>query len=223
MGTLILIRHGRTPANEQGILAGRSPGVQLDEVGKSTALALQEKFQNLNVKKVFASPLERTIETANLVFPNHQIETVSDLIECEYGDWTGRKLSELSNEPLWKDVQATPDLVTFPNGESMSAMSKRAVSAVAKIDEDLTQVHGDEFIWAAISHGDIIKAIIANSLGLELSKFQKIYVEPASVSVIRFKDNDSAVVKVNDTGNSWVEQLEKIAEPTLGGQSGSTT
>lgn len=222
MGTLILIRHGRTPANEQGILAGRSPGVALDEVGKSAAQGLQLKFANLVVKSVFASPLDRTMQTANLVFPNHEILTEEGLIECEYGDWTGRKLSELAKEPLWKDVQATPDKVTFPNGESMQAMSSRAVTAIKKIDKKLTEQHGDEFIWAAISHGDVIKAIIADALGLDLAKFQKIYVEPASVSVIRFKDQDSSVVKVNDTGDSWVAQLEKLAAPTIGGQTGSS-
>lgn len=222
MGTLILIRHGRTPANEQGILAGRSAGVSLDEVGKSAASALQQKFADLDVKHVAASPLTRTVETAQLVFPNREIDLIQDLIECEYGDWTGKKLSELTKEPLWQTIQKAPHQVTFPNGESMQDMSDRSVQAVKQKDAELREIHGTDFIWAAVSHGDIIKAIIADALGLELAKFQRIYVEPASVSVLRFFEDDSAVVKVNDTGDSWVAKLAEMAKPTLGGQTGST-
>lgn len=222
MGTLILIRHGRTPANEQGILAGRSAGVSLDEVGKESALALQKKFAELDVKYVGASPLTRTVETAELVFPNRDIDLIDDLVECEYGDWTGKKLSDLAKEPLWETVQKAPHQVTFPNGESMQQMSDRSVQAVKQKDAQLREQHGKDFIWAAVSHGDIIKAIIADALGLELAKFQRIYVEPASISVLRFFDDDSAVVKVNDTGDSWVTKLAEMAKPTLGGQTGSS-
>ena len=221
MGTLILIRHGRTKANADGILAGRTPGVHLDDVGVESTKQLQHKFADLNVVHVVASPLERTVQTASLVFPKHLVSTHDGLIECEYGDWTGRKLSDLQNEDLFKTVQKQPDQVKFPNGESMQAMSDRAIEAVTSIDAKLAAQHGENFIWAAISHGDVIKAIIAHALGLELAKFQKIYVEPASVSVLRFTDGDSSVHKVNDTGDGWVQTLAKLAAPTLGGQTGS--
>ncbi len=221
MGTLILIRHGRTPANEQGILAGRNQDLTLDDVGLKSAQNLNAKLAQLDVKHVATSPLARTVDTAKIVFPNHELDLQQDLIECEYGDWTGKKLSELAKEPLWKTVQKSPHKVTFPNGESMQEMSLRSVSVVKKIDQDLALTHGEEFIWAAVSHGDIIKAIIANALGLELEKFQKIYVDPASVTVLRFTAEDSAVVKVNDTGDGWVNKLAELAKPTLGGQTGS--
>mgnify|MGYP006275040925 CR=1 FL=1 len=221
MGTLILIRHGRTPANEQGILAGRTPGVMLDEVGLKSTDALQKKFAELNVVKVVASPLERTVQTAKLVFPNQEPDTHHGLIECEYGDWTGRKLEELKDEPLWKTVVKEPHKVQFPNGESMQAMFDRAVQTIHEIDQELTNEHGENFIWAAVSHGDIIKAIVANAFGLELAKIQKIYVEPASVSVLRILGEDTSVLKVNDSGDGWVKSLEKLTEPTLGGQTGS--
>ncbi len=221
MGTLILIRHGRTPANEQGILAGRTPGVMLDEVGLKSTEALQKKFADLNVVKVVASPLERTVQTAKLVFPKHEPDTHHGLIECEYGDWTGRKLEDLKDEPLWKTVVKEPHKVQFPNGESMQAMFDRAVKTISEVDEQLTKEHGENFIWAAVSHGDIIKAIVANAFGLELAKFQKIYVEPASVSVLRIQGDDIGVLKVNDSGDGWVQSLAKLSEPTLGGQTGS--
>ncbi len=221
MGTLILIRHGRTPANEQGILAGRTPGVMLDEVGLKSTEALQKKFADLNVVKVVASPLERTVQTAKMVFPKHEPDTHHGLIECEYGDWTGRKLEDLKDEPLWKTVVKEPHKVQFPNGESMQAMFDRAVKTISEVDEQLTKEHGENFIWAAVSHGDIIKAIVANAFGLELAKFQKIYVEPASVSVLRIQGDDIGVLKVNDSGDGWVQSLAKLSEPTLGGQTGS--
>jgi probable phosphomutase (TIGR03848 family) len=176
----------------------------------------------LEISKVFASPLIRTQQTAQLVFPDLEIEQADDLIECEYGDWTGKKLSELAKDPLWPLVQNSPDKVTFPNGESMQNMSDRATAQIQNIDLGLTEQYGENFIWAAVSHGDVIKAVIASALELELSKFQKIYVEPASVSVIRYNKGDSSVVKVNDTGDGWVEQLAKLAEPALGGQTGAT-
>lgn len=221
MGTLILIRHGRTSANAQGILAGRSPGVHLDEVGIESSKKLQQKFQTLDVKQVVTSPLERTVQTANLVFPSHNALHHEGLIECDYGDWTGKNLSELAKESLWATVRRRPQEVTFPNGESMQAMSDRAINAIFEIDKKLATQHGENFIWAAVSHGDIIKAIIAHALGLELQKFQRIYVEPASVSVLRIKDDDTGILKVNDTGDSWVSSLAKVEESTIGGQTGA--
>ena len=228
MGTLLLLRHGRTSANANGILAGRLPGIELDEVGLASCELLRNKFADLDVKQVFASPLERTVQTANQIFPNHSVTHVPELIECEYGDWTGRKLSDLAKEPLWPVVRDTPHLAEFPNGETMQQMSDRAVSAIARIDQELTEQFGKNFIWAAVSHGDVIKAIIADALGLELAKFQRIYVEPASVSVLNFTENGPSVMKVNESGDGWLTAWakineEKLAEPTVGGQTGSET
>ena len=220
MGTLILIRHGRTAANAQGVLAGRSSGVQLDEVGTKASEALRDRFQDLDVKHVVASPLERTVQTAKIIFPSHVVVTHEGLIECDYGDWTGKTLKELATEPLWQTVRNKPSEVKFPNGETMQGMADRAVNAVLEVDAKLTQEHGQNFIWAAISHGDIIKSLIAHALGLELDKFQRIYVEPSSVSVLRITADDSSVVKVNETGEGWVKALNKTEGPTVGGQTG---
>lgn len=222
MGTLLLIRHGRTPANVQGILAGRAPGVQLDQVGVDSATALGQRVQVLDVAHVVVSPLERTVQTGELIFANNvPITQEPGLLECDYGLWQGRALAELSLEPEWKIVQERPDEMVFPQGESMQAMSDRAVKSIRDWDKKLSQYHGDSVIWAAVSHGDVIKAICADALGISLRNFQRLLVDPASVSVIHYGDTGVSVSKFNDTGESWISKLgEKSVAPTLGGQSG---
>ena len=224
MGTLLLIRHGRTDANANGILAGRTPGVVLDEVGKTATQELALRLQGVKIARVISSPLERTLETAGILFDN-EVEVASEarLLECDYGDWQGAKLSELSTHELWPIVQQRPDEMIFPNGESMNDMSKRACEAVREWDTQLTAEHGDNVVWAAVSHGDIIKAICADAMGLPLRKFQSLMIEPASVSVVHYSDSGSAVSKLNDTGSEWLTKLndKAIKSSTLGGESGA--
>jgi probable phosphomutase (TIGR03848 family) len=222
VGTLLLIRHGRTPANVQGILAGRSVGVELDQVGIDSATALGQRVKVLDVAHVVVSPLERTVQTGELVFANGvQMTKEAGLLECDYGTWQGRSLAELSLEPEWKIVQERPDEMVFPQGESMQAMSDRAIKTIRDWDMRLSQEHGESVIWAAVSHGDIIKAICADALGISLRNFQRLLVDPASVSVIHYGESGVSVSKLNDTGESWISKLgEKSVAPTLGGQSG---
>ena len=146
MALLLLIRHGRTAANVDGVLAGRLPGVVLDDEGKRSVQALSQRLEPVNVATVVTSPLERTVETAQLLF-GHAITPVVDdrLVECDYGTWSGRKLSELSQEPLWQQVQGTPDTVTFPEGETMSDMYQRAVSCVGDWDRQVEAEYGAEW------------------------------------------------------------------------------
>jgi len=222
MGTVLLIRHGQSVANAQGILAGRAPGVHLDEHGEKSARELGIHLGSLPIAQVLVSPLERTAQTADLIFANKfpiQIET--RITECDYGDWQGRLLSELALETSWKTVQETPDEMIFPNGESMQAMSDRAVAAVREWDSKLSAVHGDDVIWVAISHGDVIKAICADALSMPLRNFQRISIEPTSVSVVQYRTQNAQVHKLNDTGIQWVQALAKIAqskESTVGGE-----
>lgn len=223
MGTLLLIRHGRTDANAKGVLAGRTPGVTLDEVGISATKELASRLETVDIARVIASPLERTLETAEILFGKQMdVATEDRLLECDYGDWQGAKLSELAVHELWPVVQQRPDEMIFPNGESMNDMSGRACQAVREWDARLTAEHGDKVVWAAVSHGDIIKAICADAMGLPLRKFQSLLIEPASVSVIHYSDSGSAVSKLNDTGSDWLTKLntEAIKTPTLGGESG---
>lgn len=223
MGTLLLIRHGRTDANATGVLAGRTPGVALDEVGRTSTQALAKRLEGVNIARVVSSPLERTRETAQILFQDRQDVEIEDrLLECDYGDWQGAKLSELAVNELWPIVQQRPDEMIFPNGESMNDMSSRASSAAREWDAKLTSEHGDKVVWVAVSHGDIIKAICADAMGLPLRKFQSLLIEPASVSVIHYSESGSAVSKLNDTGSEWLTKLneEAIKTPTLGGESG---
>lgn len=222
MGVLLLIRHGRSTANVDGVLAGRAPGVMLDDVGTTTATALGRRLAPAGVRAVVTSPLERTRETAALAFPDIPAVIDERLVECDYGDWQGRPLSELATLDLWRDVQSRPDEVTFPNGESMANMARRAVECVRQWDRTLRDEHGDQVVWAAVSHGDVIKAIVADALGLPLRNFQSLMVEPASVSVIRFGTDSAAVVKWNDAGEGWVSSLAYVpAQSTPGGEAGA--
>lgn len=217
-----MIRHGRTPANVAGILAGRLPEVFLDEVGESSAHNLAQRIATVPVCQVVTSPLERTVQTSKLVFgENVSVAHEERLIECDYGLWQGKELAELAKEELWTIVQTTPDEMIFPDGESMCAMADRAVCAVREWDAKLSEEHGDKAIWAAVSHGDVIKAICADALGIPLRNFQRIVIEPASVSVIHYNKDSVSLSKLNDTGDSWISQLVTPFEgATLGGQSG---
>jgi len=219
---LLLIRHGRTPANVAGILAGRMPEVFLDEIGEASAHNLAKRIATVPVCQVVTSPLERTVQTSQLVFGEKvAVAHEERLIECDYGLWQGRELAELAKEDLWSVVQKTPDEMVFPDGESMLGMAERAVTAVREWDAKLVDEHGDKAIWAAVSHGDVIKAICADALGIPLRKFQRIVIEPASVSVIHYNKDSVALSKLNDTGDSWITQLVTPFEgATLGGQTG---
>ena len=204
MATVVLVRHGRTPANHDGVLAGRTPGVHLDEVGRGQAEAVAQRLAVLTLARVVASPLERTVETARSIARSQdgsvRVRRDRGLLECGYGDWTGRPLKELAKEPLWRTVQAHPSAVLFPGGESLADVQHRAVATVRRHDADVQAEHGPQSLWAAVSHGDVIKAVVADALGLHLDQFQRIVADPCSVTVIRYTELRPFVIRVNDTG-----------------------
>jgi probable phosphomutase (TIGR03848 family) len=199
MSTLLLVRHGLT-AMTGPVLTGRAPGVHLDERGQKQAAALATRMAAVPLTAIVTSPLERCFETA-VAIRDAQAGTpqwaVDDrLIECGYGDWTGKTLKELAKDPLWKVVQTQPSAVRFPGGESLTEMAARAVSSIREWDARL----GEDAVWAAVSHGDVIKAVVADALGLHLDQYQRIVPDPCSVSVIRYTTARPYVVRVNDTG-----------------------
>ena len=224
---MILARHGRTPANVEGVLAGRSPGVHLDDHGTDQARAAAERLAGLPLARVVSSPMERCRETADLLVEGRDLAVGVDdrLTECDYGTWTARPMKELVKEDLWKVVQAHPAGVRFPDGEAMAEMSSRAVAAIRDIDAEIARDHGPDAIWLAVSHGDIVKAILADALGLHLDQFQRIVVDPASLSVVRYTATRPFVVGVNSSAGSLahlvVERTEK-PEETIGGGAGSS-
>jgi probable phosphoglycerate mutase len=191
--TLLLVRHGLTHLTGP-VLAGWTPDLHLDERGQEQARALGERLAPVPVAAVVSSPLERCAETAAAL--GRPVETDERLGECRYGDWTGKELKVLAKDPLWRQVQAHPSAVTFPGGESLRAVSARAVDCVRDWNARL----GPDATWVAVSHGDVIKAIVADALGLHLDQFQRINVDPCSLTVIRYTELRPFVVRLNDTG-----------------------
>jgi probable phosphomutase (TIGR03848 family) len=175
MPTLILARHGRTTANAAGVLAGRSKGVRLDELGVEQARAAAGRLRGLPLAVVVTSPLERCRETARELARSQESGTrpVSErgLLECDYGSWTGRELKTLAKEPMWRTVQSHPSAAVFPDGESMAEMSSRAVATIRRWDAKVEAEHGADAVWVAVSHGDVIKAVLADALGIHLDAF----------------------------------------------------
>ena len=203
MATVILARHGRTTANATGVLAGRSKGVGLDEHGVEQARAAAQRLTGLPLAAIVTSPLERCRQTARELNAGQEarvkVSTDRGLLECDYGDWTGRELKTLAKEPLWRTVQAHPSAAAFPGGESMAAMAARAVAAVRRWDARVEQEHGPDAVWVAVSHGDVIKAVLADALGMHLDSFQRLVVDPASFSVVRYTPLRPFVVASNTT------------------------
>jgi probable phosphomutase (TIGR03848 family) len=198
VSTVLLVRHGLT-AMTGPVLAGRTPGIHLDERGRQQADDLARRIAALRLAAVVTSPLERCVETAEAIRDAQPAEPQwhvdERLVECGYGDWTGRPIKELTKDPLWKVVQTQPSAVRFPAGEGLAEMAGRAVAAVRDWDARL----GDA-VWVACTHGDIIKAVLADALGLHLDQYQRIVPDPASVSVIRYTSTRPYVIRVNDTG-----------------------
>jgi probable phosphomutase (TIGR03848 family) len=200
VATVLLLRHGRTTANASGGLAGRQP-VELDENGRSQAAAAGVRLGALPLAAVVTSPLVRCRQTLELALPDVTPAVDDGLTECGYGDWEGQPLSKLAKEPLWRVVQQHPSAAVFPNGEAMAAMSARAVAAVRRWDTAVAQQHGPDALWLACSHGDVIKAIVADALGLHLDEFQRIVADPASVTAIRYTPTRPFLIRLNDTAD----------------------
>lgn len=200
MTTLVLVRHGLT-AMTGPVLAGWTPGVSLDERGQAQAAALAARLEGVPFAALVSSPLERCRETVAALAGSDSVEVDDRLGECRYGEWTGRPLKELVKDPLWKVVQQHPSAATFPGGEALRDTQHRAVSAVRDWNARL----GPDATWLACSHGDVIKALVADALGLHLDQFQRIQVDPCSVTVIRYTETRPFLVRLNDTGGGTAD------------------
>lgn len=232
MPVLLLIRHGRTAANSGGVLAGRTAGVGLDEVGRSQVTALGERLSTIPLARIVASPLQRTVETAKALYVDGaadrpRLRRDGRLAEVKYGEWEGRRLAQLAKEPLWRTVQQQPSAVEFPGGETLRAVQARAVEAVRAHDAEVAEENGEDAVWAAVSHGDVIKAVLADALGSHLDHFQRLAVDPASVSVIRYTKDRPFVVRVNESGTpvpdlvAAPKRRRRRGDAAVGGGSGS--
>jgi probable phosphomutase (TIGR03848 family) len=227
MATVILVRHGRTTANVSGVLAGRTAGVKLDDVGRQQADRTAERLAVVPLVGVVSSPLERCRQTAKLILARQEGSPAAPLdrglTECDYGDWQGRSLSELSKEKLWSVVQSQPSAAVFPGGESLAGMQARSVAAIRHHDAAFEAEHGPGAVWVAVSHGDIIKSILADALGMHLDLFQRINVGPASVSIVRYGSSRPDVLATNtDSGDlSWLRAPAASEDAAVGGGAGN--
>ena len=202
MSTVLLVRHGLT-AMTGPVLAGHTPGLHLDERGQKQARALAQRMAVVPLTAIVTSPLERCVDTAQALLDaqreggNEPAWHVEDrIVECRYGDWTGKAIKDLAKDPMWKVVQQQPSAAVFPGGEALRQTQARAVEAVREWDRTL----GPDAVWVACSHGDVIKAIVADALGLHLDQFQRIVIDPCSVSIVQYNDARPFAMRVNDTG-----------------------
>ncbi|HEX4532311.1 MAG TPA: MSMEG_4193 family putative phosphomutase [Acidimicrobiia bacterium] len=210
---LVLARHAVTPQTGP-MLSGRAPGIDLSDQGRDQAKALGERLAGLPVAVVYASPIERTTQTAEAVAQHHglTVQPLPGVIEADYGDWTGGQLSELAKTDLWKTVQRAPSRARFPGGESLAEMQTRMVSAL----EQVVARHPGELV-VVVSHADPIKAAIAHYTGVHLDLFQRIVVSPASVTVFELSAHGAAMLKCNDTGT-----LDELLPPSPAGSAQPT-
>jgi probable phosphomutase (TIGR03848 family) len=220
VATVILVRHGRTTANTSGVLAGRTAGVRLDDTGVGQAQRTAERLSVVPLAAVVTSPLERCRQTARAILKEQTgtpaTATERGITECDYGSWQGRSLKDLAKDPLWRTVQTQPSAAAFPGGESMATMQARSVSAVRRLDALYEAEHGSDAVWVAVSHGDVIKSVLADALGMHLDLFQRIHVDPASVSIVRYTGTRPYVLATN----THAGDLSWLKPPTKKGRGG---
>ena len=197
MATIVLVRHATTATTGKR-LGGWTPGVHLDERGQRQAADVAERLGALDVAAVYASPLERTQETAKAIAKaaGLRVRTRKGLGEVDYGTWTNQPLGNLRRRKLWQVVQRTPSRMAFPEGESIRGAQQRAVDQLEQLAAD----HGDDTI-VCVSHADVIKAVVAHFVGMPLDTFQRLVVSPASVTILALPEGGApALLRFNDTG-----------------------
>jgi probable phosphomutase (TIGR03848 family) len=211
---VLLVRHGLT-AGTGKVLTGRTPGIPLDDRGREQASALAARLAPVPLDAIVTSPLARCRQTADAIASarnGHPVAVTEDeqLAEVRYGDWTGQPLRRLAKDPLWRVVQVHPSAARFPgaDGESMPDVQHRAVRAVRGWNDRL----GADAVYLVCSHGDVIKSLIADSLGMHLDLVQRIQVDPCSLTVIRYTPLRPFLVRMNDTGGG-VSGLVRPARP----------
>lgn len=194
---LVLVRHAVT-AQTGPILSGRAPGIDLSDEGREQAAKVGARLSSLPLAAVYASPIERTTQTAQSIAAHHELPVLPlpGVLEADYGDWTGGTIADLAKTDLWKTVQRAPSRARFPNGESIVQMQVRMVSAL----ETLVGEHTGSTI-VVVSHADPIKSAIAHYCGMHLDQFQRIIVSPASVTIFDLGPHGAALLTCNDTGD----------------------
>ena len=220
MPKIILIRHAQSTANAAGVLSGQLPNVHLSKSGQEQAERLAERLGKLTISQVQVSPMDRCSETLApwLAKYGKGVTVISEpnLIEVDYGKWSGKKLATLSRAKLWRKVQGQPSSVTFPEGESLAQMQVRAMQTVHDF------FSSDLEMTIMVSHGDVIKAIVASSMGMHLDDFQRIVIDPASISILESNGGSIRLARLNDSDSSVNKLLQSKSKRghLLGGGKG---
>ncbi|MGL5819433.1 MAG: MSMEG_4193 family putative phosphomutase [Phycicoccus sp.] len=230
MAIVLLARHGHSTANADGVLAGWSEGIGLTDAGRGQAERLRGRLEGTTVRRVVSSPLQRCLDTAALAAPAVEVVTEDDLGECRYGAWTGRRLADVAKDPLWRVVQDDPARARFPDddrfvGESMAEMAGRVVAAVRAHDAAVDAEHGPAAVWVAVSHGDPIKAVVAEAVGAGLAGLQRVRVDPGSVSAVHVTAERMVLLASNTVDGALVPlvavpTVHRSGDSTVGGGAG---
>jgi len=211
MPIIYLLRHAQSVANTKGILAGQDDSVELSKEGFKQAKALAPYLSSIKFAKIYSSPLTRCLQTiAPFMQSNQKIDfqISQELIEMDYGVWSGKRLSSLARDKRWKSVQNKPSTFTFPQGESFRSMRKRVDLALIRLSKEKGNV-------LIVTHGDIIKMSLASALGLPIDRFQRFVAEPASLTVINYEKTGSTVLQTNFKVSA--EVARKFKQNQLGG------
>jgi probable phosphoglycerate mutase len=205
MTQFLLIRHAVNDFVKTHKLAGWTPGVHLSEEGQAQAAALGRRLADAPIDFLYASPLERTMETAEAIRQHHpelEIQHHPAVGEVRYGDWEGKAIAELAQRKMWGVVQEYPSRARFPNGETMRGVQVRIIDAI----EDLTAKHPGAAV-AIVFHADLIKMALAHYLGMHLDNFQRIVISPASISTIVLCHSRPYVATMNDVAH--LQEMER--------------
>jgi probable phosphomutase (TIGR03848 family) len=221
--TVLLVRHGLTAVTGK-VLLGWTPGVSLDDRGRRQARTLADRLAGVGLAAVVSSPLERCVETATEIATRGPaganrggdgVRVDARLGECRYGDWTGRDLASLAKDPLWRTVQEHPSAVVFPGpgGEALRETQARGIAAIRDWNDRL----GPDATWLACSHADVIRAVVADAMGMHLDLYQRIIIDPCSLTVIRYTERRPFLLQLNDLGGPVADLLAGQAPPADGG------
>ena len=219
MARIVLLRHAHSVANEKNLLAGRTPGIALSKTGRDQALQLVNRLGAITFDEIAVSPMQRCRETIDPWLSSSDVKsrvvTDDSISEVDYGIWSGKSLASLRRKSQWKVVQDFPSQMVFPEGESLLEMQGRALAGFYRLNS--VKGKGPRLL---VSHGDVIKSIVAHCLGMHLDQFQRLIIEPASITIIDTDNGMSQLVRFNDA-KGFLTSSSSLNQSAIGGSTGN--
>lgn len=219
MARIVLLRHAHSVANEKNLLAGRTPGIALSKTGRDQALQLVNRLGAITFDEIAVSPMQRCRETIDPWLSSSDVKsrvvTDDSISEVDYGSWSGKSLASLRRKSQWKVVQDFPSQMVFPEGESLLEMQGRALAGFYRLNS--VKGKGPRLL---VSHGDVIKSIVAHCLGMHLDQFQRLIIEPASITIIDTDNGMSRLVRFNDA-KGFLTSSSSLNQSAIGGSTGN--